>query len=310
MQPTIKVDIDTPEEHVHFSGSEKAQLRSLYEKSDLSASIHLIAHLCLVILAGIFVYHAMGEPLFFPCALAMGTIMSFLFSPLHECIHRTAFRTRSANTIVAGLAGFILLLPPIHFRLFHMAHHRWTQVPGRDPELENKDLNNFWDLFLQISGYRYWTGNINAIISHSFGRVKEPYIGSLRKSAITIEARCYLLAYTFFFIASLYLSSTVLLFYWIIPMLLGQPILRLFLLAEHTLCPFSEDMLENSRTTITHPLVCFISWNMCFHTEHHAYTAIPFHSLPRAHQLVRPYISELTPGYTSFHKTLAKKLKR
>ncbi|MBO67526.1 MAG: fatty acid desaturase [Acidiferrobacteraceae bacterium] len=310
MKSTIGVDTDAAEEYVNLSASEIAQLRALYNKSDLSASVHLMAHLGLVVFTGLLVYSTMKGPLFFPCMLAMGIVMSFLFAPLHECIHRTAFRTRSANNIIAAILGFVLLLPPIHFRLFHMAHHRWTQVPSRDPELANKNLNNSWDLFLQISGYRYWTGNIKAIIGHAFGYIEEPYISSIRKLSIAIEARYYILAYVLCLITSLYLSSNFLLFYWIIPMLLGQPVLRLFLLAEHTLCSFSNDMLQNSRTTITNPFVRFMSWNMCFHAEHHACTAIPFHALPRAHQLLRNYIVEITHGYTSFNKILETKLKK
>jgi hypothetical protein len=44
------------------------------------------------------------------------------------------------------------------------------------------------------------------------------------------------------------------LIYWIVPALLGQPWLRLFLLAEHAGCPQVRDMLANSRTTYPVPL--------------------------------------------------------
>ena len=309
MTATFELDVDVTEGHVGISQFEKAQLKTLYTKSNRPASIHLVVHLALIIISGTVVSYSTGGPLFFPSMLLMGAFMSFLFAPLHECIHRTAFQTRSANNIVAAIAGFVLLLPPLHFRLFHMAHHRWTQIPNRDPELVNKNLNNAWDLLLQISGYRYWIGNIKTIIKHAFGRIDESYISSLRKQSISIEARCYLSAYACCFIISLYLPSKILLFYWIIPMLLGQPMLRLFLLAEHTLCAFSTDMFHNSRTTITNSLVRFISWNMSFHSEHHASTAIPFHALPKAHQLLRNHIIDIKPGYASFHKTLARTLK-
>ena len=82
-------------------------------------------------------------------------------------------------------------------------------------------------------------------------------------------------------------GSTLLLWYWVVPALLGQPMLRLYLLAEHSACPRSADMLENTRTTYTNALVRFLAWNMPFHAEHHAWPSIPFHALPQTNALVR-----------------------
>ena len=79
---------------------------------------------------------------------------------------------------------------------------------------------------------------------------------------------------------SLWLQTAVLLWVWIIPALLGQPFLRLYLLAEHGCCAFVANMFENSRTTFTGPLVRFLAWNMPYHAEHHAFPTVPFYRLP------------------------------
>ena len=100
-----------------------------------------------------------------------------------------------------------------------------------------------------------------------------------------------------------------LILYWWIPLLLGQPLLRLYLLAEHTLCPFTTDMFRNTRTTLTGQLVRFISWNMPYHAEHHASMAIPFHALPAAHQLLQSRVKTQTPGYIAFHRQLLETLR-
>ncbi len=56
-------------------------------------------------------------------------------------------------------------------------------------------------------------------------------------------------------------GSDVALRYWVVPVLLGQPLLRLYLLAEHWGCPIARqapiDMLARSRTTYTNVLVTF-----------------------------------------------------
>ncbi|WP_246694633.1 fatty acid desaturase, partial [Mesorhizobium sp. M2D.F.Ca.ET.147.01.1.1] len=70
------------------------------------------------------------------------------------------------------------------------------------------------------------------------------------------------------------------------PALLGQPFLRLYLMAEHGRCPLVANMLENTRTTLTNWFVHKLAWNMPYHAEHHAYPGVPFHQLPEFHRLI------------------------
>jgi fatty acid desaturase len=76
------------------------------------------------------------------------------------------------------------------------------------------------------------------------------------------------------------------------------------LLAEHTGCEMSSDTYANTRTTITNPVVRFFAWNMPYHVEHHAYPAIPFHSLPRAHEHLRGAERTVSPGYLSATRSI------
>ncbi len=89
-------------------------------------------------------------------------MLTFLFAPLHEAVHRTAFRSRRLNDAVAWAAGLVLLLPPNWFRAFHFAHHRHTQIEGRDPELEMKRVETWPDYLVHLSGWRYWKGQVAA----------------------------------------------------------------------------------------------------------------------------------------------------
>ena len=84
---------------------------------------------------------------------------------------------------------------------------------------------------------------------------------------------------------------------WLLPSLVGQPALRFFLLAEHTGCPIVGDMLANSRTTLTNRYVRWLTWNMPYHVEHHAYPWLPFHALPGAHEKIRAHVKVTSPGY-------------
>ena len=89
---------------------------------------------------------------------------------------------------------------------------------------------------------------------------------------------------------------------WVLPAVLGQPFLRLYLLAEHGRCPFVANMLENSRTTLTNALVRWVAWNMPYHAEHHSWPGVPFHRLPDLHELTRAHLGQTENGYARFHR--------
>ena len=105
--------------------------------------------------------------------------------------------------------------------------------------------------------------------------------------------------------AGLALSLTVssqALWLWIIPILLGQPVLRLFLLAEHGRCPAVANMFQNTRTTFTTRVVRFLSWNMSYHAEHHILPSVPFHRLPDLHRETARHLEVTAPGYVAFSR--------
>ena len=291
-------------EFVGVSSVEREQLRLLYRRSNVGGLKRLSAHLVLVAIAVVGVHQTESIQLYVPAAFVLGVVGIFLFAPLHECIHRTAFRSRWLNDAVARVAGFLLLLPPRYFRSFHLSHHRHTQVFARDPELAGKDVSTLGRYLIYVSGLLYWRDGILILICHALGQVTAPYIGRAASQPIINEARCYLLIYVVLAVLSAIFQTTMLVTFWLVPAVLGQPVLRLYLLAEHTLCPLIPDMLRNSRTTLTMLPVRFIAWNMPYHAEHHALMAIPFHALPRAHMLFRDRIDHLTPGYSKFHGQL------
>jgi fatty acid desaturase len=99
-----------------------------------------------------------------------------------------------------------------------------------------------------------------------------------------------------------------LLWSWLLPLAIGQPVLRMFLLAEHTGCAYSDDGLRNTRTTLTNAPVRWLMWNMPFHSEHHLYPSLPFHALPAAHRWIGPRLQHLDRGYLAVHRQLLGRL--
>ena len=155
------------------------------------------------------------------------------------------------------------------------------------------------DYLWRVSGFQYWTSRIRTMLVHAAGTrdgTVHPAVGAF--AAVVREARLHLASYVAL-AADIHRrrATPALLWLWVVPVVLGQPMLRLYLLAEHTGCPMVPNMLENSRTVHTSAVVRFLAWNMPYHAEHHAYAAIPFHALPRAHAALAPHIRVQSPGY-------------
>ncbi len=52
----------------------------------------------------------------------------------------------------------------------------------------------------------------------------------------------------------------------------------------------------NSRTVYMNPVSRFIYWNMNYHVEHHMFPMVPYHALPRLHELIRHDLPAPTPS--------------
>lgn len=287
-----------------------AELAALVERSDGKGLARLALHGLAIAVAGAVYAAAFDTAWMLPAAWLYGTALVFLFAPLHETVHYTAFRSRALNRTVSAACGWILLLPARYFRAFHLEHHRYTQDPERDPELAVAPPATWCGYLWRVSGFQYWTSRVRTMLTHAGGRVTEPYIGPTERAAVVREARIHLASYVAVATVSAVAGSAAVLWVWLLPVVLGQPMLRLYLLAEHTGCPMVPEMLENSRTVHTNAFVRFLAWNMPYHAEHHAYAAIPFHALPRAHAALAPFVRVQSPGYASVHRDLVRKIYR
>jgi fatty acid desaturase len=280
-------------------------MQQLTRRSDAKGLVQLGAHLSMLLLAGIGLQLS-RDSLFLLVALPLyGALLIFLFAPLHETIHFTAFKSRWLNNLVAAPIGFLLLIPWQNFRVFHYAHHRHTQNPELDPELiDMKPLirERYW---LYLTGLPTWWQSLSAIWRHANGIVDESYIEERHHATIITEARIHLVGYAMLLLISLFASSGFLWWFWVLPALVAQPLLRLYLLAEHSGCDFSENMLENSRTTYTTPWICFLAWNMPFHAEHHYLASVPFHALPALHAHTGQRVKYRGDGYYNVNREIA-----
>ncbi len=290
---------------------DREQLRLWSRRSDAPGLFHLADHAAALLATGILIWQSQGTLWLWPAMWAHGVVLIFLFTPLHECIHRTAFKTRALNEGIAFLLGMLILLPREYFRAFHFAHHRFTQDPLRDPELAAPKPANLRQWLWHVSGMPYWIAQARGTIGHALGSAPEGfYKDDRQRRSVIVEARVVLVIYALVLIASVASGSNAALLYWVIPALLGQPALRLYLMAEHGLCPLVPDMLENTRTTTTNALMRALAWNMPYHAEHHAYPAVPFHRLPEVHRAIAARLKVTAPGYIDVQRQILRSYRR
>jgi len=292
--------------HNQFIASLSAdQKTALHQRSNAKGLVHLAGHLgALVVMGG---YIALGGPLWGVVILPYGITLMFLFTLAHECTHATPFAHPRLNDLVGHMTALPLIQPFISFRYFHLAHHKHTNDPARDPELEGGPRPQTWHAYLQyLSGWGIWSSNAALLIRHARGAITAPYLPKRRHAAMIREARLLSICYILLALTLFYTSLA----FWllILPALIGQPFLRLYLLAEHGHCPPVANMLENTRTTLTNRVVRFLAWNMPFHAEHHAMPMVPFHALPDLHAEVRSHLKSVSNGYIEFTTDYARAL--
>ncbi|MGX9357024.1 fatty acid desaturase [Roseobacteraceae bacterium S113] len=276
------------------------QRADLTYRSDAAGLRHLAGHLGAIGLSTAWI--SLGLP-GWPIALfVQGVLLVFLFTLLHETSHQTPFASTWLNKVVGHLCGAILFLPRRWFRYFHMAHHRYTQIPGKDPEL-NSPKPEGWGAYLwHVSGVPVWRAIVVMLWRNGTGLARDDYVPDAKRGEVILETRVYLAGYGVLLGASVALQSWVLFWVWLLPLVLGQPFLRLYLLAEHGRCAYVANMLENTRTTYTSRVIRALAWNMPYHTEHHSYPAVPFYKLPELHKHMRPHLVETSDGYGAFHE--------
>jgi len=242
-----------------------------------------------------------------PALLLYGTGVAMMFAPVHECVHRTAFASRRLNDICGWIAGLFSLYNSTFFRQYHKWHHRYTQIPGKDPELDDPKPGDWHEYLLELSGLPWWRGKFLMFWCVATGRIdRYPFLSAESGRAAIASTRWQLATYAGFFAVTAAVGHPeAIATYWLLPLAIGQPVLRFVLLAEHTGCTEDNNPRTNTRTTLTLLPLRFLMWNMPFHAEHHLYPSIPFHALPAAREQLACHFERVGAGYLQVNREIA-----
>jgi fatty acid desaturase len=285
-------------------------LKPFLKRNNLNGIIHLVLHLLFILCSGFSIYFFRHTPFQYLAMIIHGVLIAFLYAGMHECIHKTAFKSKKINEIIGFSIGFIILRSFLNGRFRHMAHHTFTQHPEKDPDKVDFP-KSYVDYIKHITSITIWIRIIDNLIRHSLGKfskLENEYRPSSVKKLLINETRIMILGYSLIFAYSLYFNSFIFLVYWLLPRILGEPFLRLVRMVEHTGKDETPDMIQNTRTSFPNKILKFLYWNMPYHIEHHLYANVPFYKLPKFHRLVKPHTNGQEPSILYVHFEILKKI--
>ena len=280
------------------------ELKVLNARSDRKGLIQLAGHFGAIGASGYLWATADSWLIKLPALIVYGFSFAVMFAPLHESSHRTAFASNRLNDTVAWIAGLLSFYNSDFYRRYHKWHHRYAQIDGKDPELDDPKPSNLREYLVELSGWNWWVGKFTSHYKVATGNLEDYfYIAEDARDEVIKSTRLQLTIYGIAIAISIVFHQPWFFTMWLFPLAVGQPIVRYILLAEHTGCSNDGNPLTNTRTTLT--LLPLIAWNIPFHAEHHLYPSIPFHALPQAHQQLKEHFTVVEDGYLKVHRDIA-----
>ena len=275
------------------------ELKRLNKRSNRRGFAQLAAHLSTMGISGwLWATQWTHWAIALPALVIDGFSLAALFAAVHECGHRTAFASNRVNDMVGWLAGMRSGYNSTSYRRCHKWHHRFTKVPGKDPELDDLIPATWAEYLWVMSGIPWWLGKIQGHWQGARGNFEGmPHISETAYREAQRSAWRQLRVYGGAIARSVIFQQPWFLLYWVLPLAVGQPIRRFILIAEHTGCPDGDNVsLTNTRTTLTLWPVKLLMWNMPCHAKHHLYSSIPFPQLAMAHEMLAPHFAHIAPG--------------
>ncbi len=209
----------------------------------------------------------------------------------HESGHGTAFKSDWMNNVLYEIASFMVFRQSTVWRWSHTRHHSDTIIRGRDPEIAVPRPPKLFNRILQHFAIISTPREFKKILLHATGRIHPQVATFLPRSEypkVFIRARIYLLLYAAVTGLSIYYRTLLPLFFIGLPNIFGSWLMVVYGTTQHA--GLEENVLDhrlNSRTVYMNRLHRYLYWNMNYHIEHHMFPLVPYHALPRLHELIK-----------------------
>jgi fatty acid desaturase len=177
------------------------------------------------------------------------------------------------------------------WRWSHARHHTDTYIVGRDPEIAIMRPPAFVKLIGAFFGIPEVIDFFPRMIRNALSgptAEERTFVPQSEWGKVQRVAMIYAAIYAATVGSALWMQS-------ILPlMLVGLP--RMYGAWHHIMTGLLQhggladnviDHRLNSRTVYMNPISRFIYWNMNYHVEHHMFPMVPYHTLPRLHEVIK-----------------------
>ena len=130
------------------------------------------------------------------------------------------------------------------------------------------------------------------MLLHCAGRLtaeEKTFIPESEYGKVFLRARIYLLIYLGVIGLAIYKRSILPLLFIGLPTLYGSWLMPIYGYTQHA--GLAENVLDhrlNCRTVYMNFIHRYLYWNMNYHVEHHMFPLVPYHNLPKLHEIVKP----------------------
>lgn len=293
----------------------RATMKQLVTRSNGRAARDTVLWLTLIAAAGTVAHLTWGTWWAWPAFFVYGTLYgSGSDSRWHECGHRTAFRTTWANDVVYHLASFMVFREPVSWRWSHARHHDDTIVVGRDAEIAVPRGTPLWRIGLEFFGLLSARAELRRLGHHLVGRVtaeQADYLPESERRRAIRWGRAWLALWGAAIVWSVVARSLEPVLFVGLPSLYGRWLMVVYGLTQHA--GLAVDVLDhrlNTRTVLMNPVNRFMYSNMNFHIEHHMFPSVPYHALPRLHEIVAADLPPVYPGIVAAYREIVPALRR
>lgn len=308
------------EKNFHQSSTiSDAELKQLMQKNDNPAVLRFVLMYALFIGFGVCVVISWSNGILWQILLSLlffSAMNCSLFACQHETVHATAFKSRRLNKIAAFFCGIGQVYPPTIFKGLHYTHHRYTHIPGLDPEISfaGKPAPA---LVEHLPVYLAWLSGLPLLLfkvmmifwgclamPEPIRKRLYPFLRPSTRWAIMLESWTIVLTYLGVVGLAIYVNSG----FWgiLIGQVTGHCLLSMYLVPEHNGLPHEGNILEKTRSINTNRFVKLLMWNMPYHAEHHAYPAVPFYALPNLHKSMKSELIHTQTGHVKMHLKIMK----
>lgn len=228
-----------------------------------------------------------GWPVWLGMSLLIGHSFAGLAFVGHELLHGAIVRGQRLRHLLGGLCFLPFVMSPRLWVAWHnRVHHGHTMVAGVDPDAyptleayQNSRLLRFVDRFSPAAGRIL--GWLSLLIGFSFQslhvllRVSQ-LKGYLRPGQLLRARLETLLGILAWSALAWWLGPLAFLFAFVIPILLANAVIMVYILTNHSLSPLTEvnDPLLNTLSVTTPRILSFLHLDFGLHVEHHLFPAM------------------------------------